>query len=190
MYAYVWLGHFAVQQKLAWHNKSTIVLKNKCKTLILPHQHSCIEFPCFYYVVAPILYCQLFACLLFWFLHNVGFTRGTRDSSRLSCFCHSSSTLTIICWMNKVEQMYTHMSFRHWGNPTDESATIFSVQKTLHSPNLYWIPKDRSSIFLLDHAWGMWKFLGQGWNANHSSDNMGSLTCCATRELPEFQFLK
>ena len=36
---------------------------------------------------------------------------------------------------------------------------------------------------------GMWKFLGQGSNLRHSSDNPGSLTCWATRELP-FDFLK
>ena len=27
MYIYVWLGHFAVQRKLAWHGKSTDVNK-------------------------------------------------------------------------------------------------------------------------------------------------------------------
>ena len=43
-------------------------------------------------------------------------------------------------------------------------------------------------------AHGMRKFLGQGWNqphsrdSNHSSDNTGSLTCCATRELPKHPF--
>ena len=37
---------------------------------------------------------------------------------------------------------------------------------------------------------GEWKFSGQGWDLNHSSDlsccsdNAGSLTCCTTRELP------
>ena len=36
---------------------------------------------------------------------------------------------------------------------------------------------------------GMQKFLGQGLNSCHISDNSGSLTHYATRELPEFSFL-
>ena len=33
------------------------------------------------------------------------------------------------------------------------------------------------------HAYGMWKFPGQGSNLHYSSNNTGSLTCWATREL-------
>ena len=33
-------------------------------------------------------------------------------------------------------------------------------------------------------AHSMWKFLGQGSNSHHSSDNARSLNCWATRELP------
>ena len=44
-------------------------------------------------------------------------------------------------------------------------------------------------IYLFHCTQGMWKFLGQGSNSHHncdpshSSDNTGSLICCATREL-------
>ena len=44
-------------------------------------------------------------------------------------------------------------------------------------------------LFFLSHAHGIWKFLGQRWNLHHSndpsccSDNAGSLTHCAMREL-------
>ena len=45
-------------------------------------------------------------------------------------------------------------------------------------------------FFFLDHTHGMWKFPGQGLNLRHSSnqsyssDNTGSLTHWAKRELP------
>ena len=37
-------------------------------------------------------------------------------------------------------------------------------------------------------ALGIQKFLGQGWNLSPSSDNAGSLTCGATRELQDVSF--
>ena len=48
--------------------------------------------------------------------------------------------------------------------------------------------------FFFAHAWGMWKFPGQGSNSchrsngSHNSDNTGSLTHCATTELPSIYF--
>ena len=38
-------------------------------------------------------------------------------------------------------------------------------------------------FFFFGCAQGMWKFLGQGLNLSHSSDNARSLTCWASREL-------
>ena len=39
-----------------------------------------------------------------------------------------------------------------------------------------------SLFYFFSWVWGRWKFLGQGWNLCHSSDNAGSLTRFATRE--------
>ena len=43
-------------------------------------------------------------------------------------------------------------------------------------------------FFLFSFACGIQKFLGQGLYLSHSSDNAGSLTCCATRELVNLVF--
>ena len=51
-------------------------------------------------------------------------------------------------------------------------------------------------FFFFGHAWGRWKFPDQGWNPCHSSnpthcsDNAGSLTCWATRELQQLIFYR
>ena len=44
-------------------------------------------------------------------------------------------------------------------------------------------------VWFTGYPCGMWKFLGQGWNLHHSSDNARSLTHWATRELPHVGFL-
>ena len=43
-------------------------------------------------------------------------------------------------------------------------------------------------IHLFGHAYGTWKFQGQGSNPCHRSNNAGSLTHCSTREFREVQF--
>ena len=63
-----------------------------------------------------------------------------------------------------------------------------------------WIKNPKFSVdesfFFFGPACNMWKFLGQGSNACHSSDpshcrdNTRSLTCWATRELPEVNTLE
>ena len=48
---------------------------------------------------------------------------------------------------------------------------------------------DFSYFFLFfGHSCSMWKFLSQGLNLNHSSDNANSLTCYVTRELLHYSF--
>ena len=49
-------------------------------------------------------------------------------------------------------------------------------------------------IYIFGHTYFMWKFQGQGWNMHHScilshsNDNVGSLTHCATKELPFYLY--
>ena len=50
------------------------------------------------------------------------------------------------------------------------------------------LKKKLSLIFCHTHS--TWMFLQQGPNLSHSSDNARSLTCCATRELPDNYFLR
>ena len=56
------------------------------------------------------------------------------------------------------------------------------------------IIRDVLFVFVFCHTRGMWKFPGQGSNPCHSSnlsrfsDNAGSLTCCATKELCDVLF--
>ena len=62
---------------------------------------------------------------------------------------------------------------------------------TRNSPGLYSLSEILALslfFFFFGHAQGMQKFPGQGSKLSHSSDNMRSLTCCVTKELPLFLF--
>ena len=69
----------------------------------------------------------------------------------------------------------------------NKTTTTTTTKGRLNIKILFW---NLPILFSFGQAQGIWKFPGQGLNQHHSSDNTGSLTCWATRELQEpTQFL-
>ena len=93
-----------------------------------------------YYIVNHLpVYCPAFPPML-------DSQRNERQSLAVVISVTDSALLQLFIEWTKLNWSIIHMPLRNSGNSTDQSTIFVSVQKTLHSPNWCWFPKDRSLI--------------------------------------------
>ena len=136
--------------------------------------------------------------------HFMPTTRPLAESDRWSCFIRPISTPSLVLllptqiWDSVGKEGWWQVGNQHkccpkkkdlgWGQKC-LNVCIFKIN--LKHENSFWCIWKGSVIsctytYIFGHALSMWKFLGQGLNTCHSSDNARSLTLKATRKYLRF----